>query len=248
MLVQAVPVFQDAHILRRSMLEALSDYAFLTNQYLYKGYADGILAGCGLTTTKDAAILNEGVVLFEGQLFLVKEPMAVNYHPTNVLNVLRLKFSDVMRDANFIYREVDMQLSDSVEEKKGEMELCRFTLQEGAELRCRYRDFEDRNTDYDTLNQVHAPYAAYGGSTLAPDIVRNFAEEMLDISGLYADPAAGEPPSSEGSPWGIYKEKGKTCGGFQPGDLSGPGGNPAGAEGDAGGKAGGKKEEVEGYS
>lgn len=184
MLVQAVPVFQDAHILRRSMLEALSDYAFLTNQYLYKGYADGILAGCGLTTTKDAAILNEGVVLFEGQLFLVKEPMAVNYHPTNVLNVLRLKFSDVMRDANFIYREVDMQLSDSVEEKKGEMELCRFTLQEGAELRCRYRDFEDRNTDYDTLNQVHAPYAAYGGSTLAPDIVRNFAEEMLDISGL----------------------------------------------------------------
>lgn len=184
MLVQAVPIFQDAHILRRSMLEALSDYAFLTNQYLHKGYADGILAGCELTTTKDAVILNEGVLLFEGQLFLVKEPMMVNYHPTNVLNVLRLKFSDVMRDANFIYREVDMLLADSVEMQKSEMELCRFTLQEGAELRYRYRDFEDRNTDYDTLNQVHAPYAAYGGSTLAPEIVRNFAEETLDISGI----------------------------------------------------------------
>lgn len=184
MLVQAVPVFQDAHILRRSMLEALSDYAFLANQYLYKGYADGILAGCELTTTKDAIILNEGVLLFEGQLFLVKEPMMVNYHPTNVLNVLRLKFSDVMRDANFIYREVDMLLAESGEMQKNEMELCRFTLQEGAELRYRYRDFEDRNTDYDTLNQVHAPYAAHGGSTLAPDIVRNFAEEMLDISGI----------------------------------------------------------------
>ncbi len=184
MLVQAVPVFQDAHILRRSMLEALSDYAFLTNQYLYKGYADGILAGCELTTTKDAVILNEGVLLFEGQLFLVKEPMMVNYHPTNVLNILRLKFSDVMRDANFIYREVDMLLADNREMQKSEMELCRFTLQEGAELRYRYRDFEDRNTDYDTLNQVHAPYAAHGGSTLAPDIVRNFAEEALDISGI----------------------------------------------------------------
>lgn len=184
MLVQAVPIFQDAHILRRSMLEALSDYAFLANQYLHKGYADGILAGCELATTKDTVILNEGVLLFEGQLFLVKEPMMINYHPTNVLNVLRLKFSDVIRDANFIYREVDMQLSDRVEMQKGEMELCRFTLQEGAELRYRYRDFEDRNTDYDTLNQVHAPYAAYGGGTLGPDIVRNFAEEMLDISGL----------------------------------------------------------------
>lgn len=184
MLVQAIPVFQDAHILRRSMLEALSDHALLTNQFLYKGYADGILAGCGLTTTKDAVILNEGVLLYEGQLFLVKEPMMVNYHPTNVLNVLRLRFSDVMRDANFIYREVDMQLGDSVEMQKGEMELCRFTLQEGAELRYRYRDFGDRNTDYDTLNQVHAPYAAYGGSTLAPDIVRNFAEESLEIPGI----------------------------------------------------------------
>ncbi|MGN0161112.1 MAG: hypothetical protein ACI4AQ_06975 [Lachnospiraceae bacterium] len=181
MLVQAIPLFQDAHLLRRSMLEALSDSAFLTNQLLYEEYSDGILAGCRLTTTKDAIILNEGVVLYGGQLFLIKEPMIVNYYPTNVLKIVRLEFSDEMRDANFIYREMNLTISERKENRKGEMELCRFTLQEGAVLRYLYRNFEDRNTVYDTLNQVYVPYAAKGGSTLSPEITESFAREMLDI-------------------------------------------------------------------
>lgn len=181
MLVQAIPLFQDAHLLRRSMLEALSDAAFLTSRLIYKEYSDGILAGCRLTTTKDAIILNEGVVLYEGELFLIKEPMIINYHPTNVLNIVRLEFSDEMRDANFIYREMNLTISERKESRKGEMELCRFTLQEGAALRYLYQNFEDRNTDYDTLNQVHVPYAAKGESTISPEITESFAREMLAI-------------------------------------------------------------------
>lgn len=184
MLVQAIPLFQDAHLLRRGMLEALADYTFLFQEYLYKGYADGILAGCELTTTKDAIILNKGVLLFEKRPYLIKEPMMAAYHPTNNLTLLKLKFSDEMRDPNYVYRELELAFSEQTQIQKGEMELCRFTLQEGAQLRYQYRDFEDRNTIYDTLNRVHVPYASPGSSTLAPKITKSFAAEMLELSNI----------------------------------------------------------------
>lgn len=181
MLVQAIPLFQDAHLLRRSMLEALSDYTFLVQGYLYKGYSDGILSGCELTTTKDTIVLNEGIVLFAGQLLLIKEPMTVSYYPTNTTTVMKLCLSGEMRDANFIYREAEVKLTQQKEIQAGEMELCRFKLQEGARLRYHYQSFEDRDTEFDTLNRIHVPYAAVGGSTLAPDIVKSFARELLEM-------------------------------------------------------------------
>ncbi len=184
MLVQAIPLFQDAHLLRRSMLEALSDNAILINQYLYKGYSDGILSGCELTTTEDTIVLNEGTILFGGQIFLIKEPMTVCYSPTNTTMLMKLCFSNEMRDAGFLYRDAEILLTRQTELKKGEIELCRFKLQEGAMLRYHYQSFEDRNTEFDTLNRIHVPYAAKGKSTLAPDIITNFAKELLRMDSI----------------------------------------------------------------
>ena len=138
----AIPIFKDLHLLRKDMLEALADYAFQTDQLLYKGYGDGIVAGCDLTTTEDSIILNEGVIFFAGQMFLIKEL------------------------------------------EKGQLELCRFKLQEGARLRYQYQSFEDRNTEFDTLNTIYASYSAKGGSTLSPQIVHEFASELLKVREL----------------------------------------------------------------
>ena len=184
MLVQTIPLFQDAHLLRRGMLEALSDYTFLFQEYMYKVYGDGILAGCELTATEDVITLGKGVLLFENRPYLLKEPMMAAYHPTNNLTVLKLMFFDEMRDPNYIYREMELIFSEQTHMRKGEMELCRFTLQEGARLRYQYRDFEDRDTIYDTMNRVHVPYASLGGSTLSPEITRSFAAEMLELSSI----------------------------------------------------------------
>lgn len=175
----AIPIFKDLHLLRKDMLEALADYAFQTNQLLYKGYGDGIVAGCDLTTTEDSIILNEGVIFFEGQMFLIKEPISVLYYPTNTTTVLKICFSEQMRDGNLVYREINLTLTEQTQMKKGELELCRFKLQEGARLRYQYQNFEDRNTEFDTLNTIYASYSAKGGSTLSPQIVHEFASEML---------------------------------------------------------------------
>ena len=182
----AIPIFKDLHLLRKDMLEALADYAFQTDQLLYKGYGDGIVAGCDLTTTEDSIILNEGVIFFAGQMFLIKEPMSVFYHPTNTTTILKICFSEQMRDENLIYREIDLALTEQTQLKEGELELCRFKLQEGARLRYQYQNFEDRNTEFDTLNTIYAPYSAKGGSTLSPKIVYEFASDMLKAKELSA--------------------------------------------------------------
>lgn len=179
MQVRAVPEFREVHILRKNMLESVADYAFLGNQLLYRGYGDGILSGCELTTTKDTIVLNEGVILYGEEIYLLKEKMSIPYYPTNTTVVLKLRFSEEIRDESFRYRDVRLLLTEETEERRGELELCRFKLQEGARLRYEYQDFEDRDTEFDTLNTIYAPHSTKGGSSLSPDILHGFAMELL---------------------------------------------------------------------
>ena len=179
MQVRAVPEFREVHILRKSMLESVADYAFLGNQLLYRGYGDGILSGCELTTTRDTIVLNEGVILYGEELYLLKEKMSISYYPTNTTVVLKLCFSEEIRDESFRSRDVRLLLTEETEERRGELELCRFKLQEGARLRYEYQDFEDRDTEFDTLNTIYSPYSTKGGSSLSPDILHEFAMELL---------------------------------------------------------------------
>ena len=53
MLVKMIPQFEDGLILKRHMLKAVADAAFLTGDYLHADYADGILAGCRVEAAAD---------------------------------------------------------------------------------------------------------------------------------------------------------------------------------------------------
>lgn len=184
MLIKTIPQLENGYILKRSMLMALADAAFLTSEYLCKDYADGILAGCELTASEDTIVVKEGILFFDGQVFLMKEPLRIPYEPTNTTTVLKLSFSNETRDADCTYWEMDAVLTEQEKLQKGELELCRFKLQEGAKLRYQYQDFEDRNTEFDTLNTIYVPYAAKGQSTLCPEITKSFAREMLELENI----------------------------------------------------------------
>lgn len=180
MIEQIVPLFDSGHILSREMLEALSDYSRHYGELIHIGYADGIISGCRLTTMEDSIIINQGILCFQGKPFLVKEPVSVKYQPTNQIRILKACYLGEVRTESLIKHRVDMVLEDDCTMQEGQIELCRFTLQSGARLRCEYVDFEDRSTEYDTLNMLHSPYAAPVRSALNPDITRAFAREMLD--------------------------------------------------------------------
>ena len=176
---QVFPLFEQAHVLRTAMLTALRDYAYEYGQLIHEDYSDGIVSGCTLTTTVDTITVKRGVIRYGGHLYLITEPLALPYYPTDQWTVFKLGFKDEAKKDGYIYREVEVALSDNLGITKQEMELCRFKLQAGAKLRMKYVDFADRNTEFDTLNIIYAPFAAHGVSSLSPNITRAFAREAI---------------------------------------------------------------------
>ncbi len=182
MIGQIFPLFREGYLLRTQMLEAFTDYSFRFGELLYTGYANGIISGCQLTTTRDAVIVQPGLVLFYGKVFYIKEPTPVNYEPTDELRILKLQYIGEEKTESMIRYEMELLLDKDPQQREGQIELCRFTLQQGAYLRCQYQDFEDWGTEYDTLSMVYAQYAAPGQATLHPGLTKAFAREMLSCT------------------------------------------------------------------
>lgn len=180
MIGQAVPLFKAGNLLTKEMLSSLKDYSFGLGELLLYGYANGLLSGCKITTTESTMQLNKGIIVFDGKLYLIQKPLIEEYHPTDVDTVFKLRIKDEVKTQSFIYREIETVLTDNTGEKRDEIELCRFKLQKGFKLRTIYKDFYDRITPYDTVNVVHAPYSAYGESSISPDITADFADYLTE--------------------------------------------------------------------
>lgn len=179
---QVFPLFEYAHILRTPMLTELRDYAFEYGRLVHEGFSDGIIGGCNITTTKDTITLNRGIIRYGGQMYLIVEPITLDYYPTDIWMVFKLEFKDETRREGYIYRAVEASLSENMVLRPEEMELCRFKLKKGARLRIAYVDFADRNTEFDTVITISSTYSAYETSSISPEITRAFAKEAL----LYA--------------------------------------------------------------
>jgi len=179
---QKYPQLERLHILRTETLISIRDRAFDTYALMFENYSDGILSGCHLLTTRDTITLSTGIILNNGFLYLIKEPMSVEYEPTEEYIMLKMIFEPELENENFIQRNVSMGLSHDLKLADNEMEMCRFKLKKGAILRTKYTDFFDRATEFDTINTINVPYAAINSSTISPEIIKNFAEEARDFS------------------------------------------------------------------
>jgi len=96
--------------------------------------------------------------------------------------VMKIIFEPELVTENFTQKNVNLILTPNLNLSESEMEICRFKLKKGAVLRTNYTDFFDRATEFDTVNTINVPYAAKGGSTLAPEILRAFADEVKNFS------------------------------------------------------------------
>lgn len=184
------PKFSSGAILRNEYLVALELQSFDFPGLLFKGYGNGILSGCELSTTSDTVMMGPGVISYEGALYGIHEPISVKYLPTDETRYLKLYIGSNEGNSTCIVRRFSLKLSDKDTLGSGEFELCRFRLQPGAYLRCTYTDFRDRDTLYDTLNVIHSTYAALEGNGLSPAITKAYAEEVLRIAEIPALDAA----------------------------------------------------------
>lgn len=173
------PRFQKKRLLRAEMLEQLRDYPRTIVNLILKETADGIVSGCGLTWENEELTVEPGMVSRHGQLYLMNDAQTVPCKAEDRIKYLKIRFGKEQKEAGFVAGIGEIILENQKADPSCEMELCRFRLQNGARLRCRYENFEDYSTEYDTVNLIHVPYAAEGKSTMAPGLLKQYAMELL---------------------------------------------------------------------
>lgn len=176
------PQFSLGKILRGSALQSLEQQCYDFPNLMFQNYGNGILTGCSLSTTLDTVTMGPGIISFEGEIYGIHEPISIEYSPTDTTCYLKLYIGNKEDAESCIMRRFSLRLTEQEVLGSGELELCRFRLQQGAYLRCDYVDFRDRDTIYDTMNTIHSTYAVPRGTGLSPEITRAYAKEVLSIN------------------------------------------------------------------
>ncbi len=172
------PIFEHKNLLKKRMLDELRDYPLQLSRMYFQEWGEGILEGCSLSWDQGMLRLEPGLIHHAGHIYRMEEPYTIDCPPTGERVYLKIRFAtmDYERGRQGGVGEV---LLSSGPVENGEMELGRFLLQEGARLRTVYENFEDYQTEYDTVNRIHVPYTQNGGAGLWPQILREYAAELL---------------------------------------------------------------------
>ncbi len=173
------PVFEAKRLLKKEMLENLRDYPRDLFRLQYQKYSDGILTGCDIEGLEAGLVIMPGILCYKQVPYFLDKPYPVSIKADGKLVYIKVHFWDkaigVGEEDFFSQVIVDEQEPDSEQE----LELGRFKLQFGARLRAEYVNFDDYETEFDTVNRIHVPYAAYGRFSIWPEILKSYAAELM---------------------------------------------------------------------
>lgn len=171
-----IPLFNPAP-LRREILENMRDLALQEQKARYADYSDGILAGCDLFESSMNIGVTGGLLKFNDRVYTLNKRASVPYRPTDEWTVLKIQFGGEEKSRDFLRYTGQLALDENTNILPNELELGRFKLKQGSRLRTVYSDFQDMETEYDTVNLINVPYAGLGEPTLSPVILSHFARE-----------------------------------------------------------------------
>lgn len=172
------PIFGRNRILKKELLRAVRDYAFSHIQLEYQDYAEGILRGCQVNVRGDRLSVGTGILKTSSFVCLMMEEETIPYSPAEQMQYLKLCVH-AERTPDYTIYNTELKLDGVEEKKENEFEVCRFFLRPGADLRDHYTSFADMETEYDTINLIHAGWGGLGGSSISPVITHSFARAVL---------------------------------------------------------------------
>lgn len=172
-----MPLFSKGNLLSQDMLETLRDYEVQLAQNLYGGYSDGIISGAEIIVKQGAVCIGPGMVKFEDRIFMIEEVTEVRINPVDAWQAIKLIFGKLESTRSFEKQEMTIEVTQNLSKEQNKIEICRVRLQNGAHLRSEYRNLEDMRTEFDTVNILEAQWAAYGKSSIHPQILMEFAKE-----------------------------------------------------------------------
>lgn len=173
------PIFEKGRILKLEMLESLRDFPRDIVKIHTNGYANGILKGCSLSSNDGFIRISPGLICYDGRVYILKEGHEIKYRSSEDVSILKIRFTGEDRGKDFSNFGFEILIEECGQAGQNEIELCRFRLGEGFELRSDYRDFEDMQTEYNTMCIIDSPFSAYGGHTLSSEVFRRFATEAF---------------------------------------------------------------------
>lgn len=176
-----VPIFKKGNLLTHEMLDAMMQYSIGFAEYSYTGYSDGVLTGCGVHGESGVIYAEKGLVYQNGNL-ITFEGGSVKASPANEWQAVKLCIADMEHSQNYSERQMRICVTTKLERERNSIELCRVKLQKGAVIRSVYQSYEDFDTEYDTVNQIHAQWAAHGSESISPAILNGFAADAMKCS------------------------------------------------------------------
>lgn len=178
MFINVFPNFQKGRILKAEMLESLRDFPRNFWDIYLHGYSDGIIAGADVIVGDNHVTITKGIVKYQEQFYMLEHEVQVPFFNTNKEVFIKVKFGEEVAKSDFRIRSANILIED-LPLQKDELELGRFKLREGAQLRFDYTDFFDFITEYNTINIVHVQYAGLGKNTISPMLLRYFSKIVM---------------------------------------------------------------------
>lgn len=184
-IIRHLPNFEDGVIIRAEKMKQLSDQVFLLPNLIYYNYTNGIISGCEVYESNGNLVLTKGVICLDEKLFIIDKNIEIPYYSTDKLTYLKITCLDKCFNKNGDKYIFSINLSEEqINKNYDEIELCRFKLQKGARLRYIYDDFEDMNTEFDTINIIYTKHSSKNFPTVSLKILKNFSKEMLSLNPL----------------------------------------------------------------
>ena len=177
------PLFAGNRILKKEMLWAVRDRSFVQAELEYREYGDGMISGCGIRVEGNRIIVEPGIIKYGGFIYFLPGEESIEYCPSERETVLKMYLGKDAASPDYVCYHMNLALESGDALDADGFEVCRYKLQEGAVLRAVHKNFGDMETEYDTLNYIHALWGGVGGRALAPAITRRFAREILGTEG-----------------------------------------------------------------
>lgn len=184
------PLFKKNEILEKSMLDLLRDNPMEIINLLFQDYSDGVLSGFNFSIDLEVneLILEPGILKFDGKIFWEKDTIKIPFPKVEDHYIVKFKLKCYSEEKKYYKRngEIKTEIGNNV--NKDELELVRFVMREGAELRNNYEKFEDLSREYNTLQVIDMKYSSkHKSGTLNPLITSFWGIEAMERENLSAE-------------------------------------------------------------
>ena len=175
------PNFERYSILKKELLNSVRDYSLEYLKVKYDKYTKGIIIGFDLKVIEDNFIeISKGIAKFEDFIFIADKKAKIKYNQSNKFKSLKIVLEKDTKIRDYDRYILSYKLDEDLKLHTNEIEICRFKLMEGFDLRDNHKSFEDIQTEFDTINYLNSTWAGIEREWINPYILKRFANEAMD--------------------------------------------------------------------